>query len=43
VTLETIDIVIIVCSAIALLGIAPFVSREPAGHDQNTEDYFLAG
>lgn len=42
-TLETIDIVIIVGYAIALLGIALFVSREPAGHDKNTEDYFLAG
>ena len=42
-TLETIDIVIIIGYAIALLGIALFVSREPAGHDKNTEDYFLAG
>lgn len=42
-TLETIDIVIIVGYAIALLGIALVVSREPKGHDRNTEDYFLAG
>ena len=42
-TLETIDIIIIAGYAIALLGIALFVSREPAGHDKNTEDYFLAG
>jgi SSS family solute:Na+ symporter len=42
-TLETIDIVIITGYAIALLGIALFVSREPEGHDKNTEDYFLAG
>jgi SSS family solute:Na+ symporter len=42
-TLETIDIVIIIGYAIALLGIALAVSREPAGHDKNTEDYFLAG
>ncbi len=42
-TLETIDVVIIIGYAIALLGIALFVSREPAGHDKNTEDYFLAG
>ena len=41
--LETIDIVIIVGYALALLGIALFVSREPKGHDKNTEDYFLAG
>ncbi|MEM6586480.1 MAG: sodium/solute symporter, partial [Pseudomonadota bacterium] len=42
-TLDTIDVVIIIGYAIALLGIALFVSREPAGHDKNTEDYFLAG
>jgi len=43
VTLETIDIVIIVGYALALLGIALAVSREPAGHSKDTEDYFLAG
>ena len=42
-TLETIDIVIIAGYALALLGIALFVSREPAGHKKDTEDYFLAG
>ena len=42
-TLETIDIVIIIGYALALLGIALYVSREPAGHAKNTEDYFLAG
>ena len=42
-TLETIDIIIIAGYALALLGIALFVSREPAGHEKNTEDYFLAG
>ena len=42
-TLETIDIIIIAGYALALLGIALMVSREPAGHDKNTEDYFLAG
>ncbi|MEO1730303.1 MAG: sodium/solute symporter [Pseudomonadota bacterium] len=42
-TLDTIDVVIIIGYAIALLGIALIVSREPAGHDKNTEDYFLAG
>lgn len=41
--LETIDIVIIALYAVALLGIALVVSREPKGHDKNTEDYFLAG
>jgi SSS family solute:Na+ symporter len=42
-TLETIDVVIIAGYAFLLLGIALFVSREPAGHEKNTEDYFLAG
>ena len=42
-TLETIDIVIIAAYAVALLGIALAVSREPAGHKKDTEDYFLAG
>lgn len=41
--LETIDIVIIVGYALALLAIALIVSREPRGHEKNTEDYFLAG
>ncbi len=43
VALETFDIVIIALYAIALLGIALAVSREPAGHQKDTEDYFLAG
>jgi len=43
VALATIDIVICAIYAVALLGIALFVSREPKGHDKNTEDYFLAG
>ncbi|MEM7688946.1 MAG: sodium/solute symporter [Pseudomonadota bacterium] len=42
-TLETIDIVIIIGYAAALLAIALFVSREPAGHQKDTQDYFLAG
>lgn len=42
-TLETIDVVIIIGYALALLGIALAVSREPKGRDKNTEDYFLAG
>ena len=41
--LETIDLIIIAGYALALLGIALMVSREPAGRDKNTEDYFLAG
>ncbi|WP_379545804.1 sodium/sugar symporter [Qipengyuania sp. DSG2-2] len=42
-TLATIDLVIIAVYAFGLLGIALYVSREPAGHAKNTEDYFLAG
>ncbi|MBB3033841.1 sodium:solute symporter family transporter [Alteriqipengyuania lutimaris] len=41
--LETIDIVIIALYALALLGIALAVSRQPKGSTKNTEDYFLAG
>ena len=41
-TLETIDVVIIAGYALALLGIALFVSREPEGRDKNTEDYFFS-
>ena len=41
--LETIDIVIIVLYALALLGIALAVSRQPKGVAKDTEDYFLAG
>lgn len=41
--LETIDIVIIAAYALALLGIALAVSRQPKGSTKNTEDYFLAG
>lgn len=41
--LETIDLVIVGFYAIALFAIAILVSREPAGHQKDTEDYFLAG
>ena len=41
--LETIDLVIVGVYAIALFAIAILVSREPAGHQKDTEDYFLAG
>lgn len=42
-TLETADLVIVALYAITLLAIALLVSREPAGHKKDTEDYFLAG
>ena len=42
-SLETIDLIIVIGYAAALFAIALLVSREPAGHAKNTEDYFLAG
>ncbi|MEO0714671.1 MAG: sodium/sugar symporter [Pseudomonadota bacterium] len=41
--LTSTDIGIVALYAAMLLGIALFVSREPAGQTKNTEDYFLAG
>jgi SSS family solute:Na+ symporter len=41
--MELIDLAIVAIYAFVLLGIAVFVSREPAGHTKDTEDYFLAG
>ncbi|MEM8616171.1 MAG: sodium/solute symporter [Pseudomonadota bacterium] len=41
--LGTIDVAIVAIYALALLSIALWVSREPAGQAKNTEDYFLAG
>ncbi len=41
--LEQIDLAVIGVYAVVLFGLALFVSREPAGHKRNTEDYFLAG
>src|SRR3546814_7841961 len=40
--LGTIDIVVVVVYAIAIFGLAQWVSREKAGHQKNTSDYFLA-
>ncbi len=41
--LATIDVGVFVTYVICLIGIAYFVSREKAGHQKNTNDYFLAG
>jgi len=41
--LGTIDLIVLAIYAMGLLGIALWVSREPAGTSKNTEDYFLAG
>ncbi|MGH8167304.1 MAG: sodium:solute symporter family transporter, partial [Woeseiaceae bacterium] len=41
--LAPIDYAIVAVYAALLIGIATFVSRPKAGHDRDTEDYFLAG
>jgi len=41
--LATIDITVFIVYVLALIGIAYRVSREKAGHDKDTKDYFLAG
>ena len=40
--LATVDIVVIVLYAIGIFGLAQYVSREKAGHEKDTSDYFLA-
>jgi SSS family solute:Na+ symporter len=42
VTLATIDIVVIAAYAIFIFGLAHYVSREKAGHQKDSSDYFLA-
>jgi len=42
-TLSTIDLAIVLAYVAILIAIATYVSREPAGHAKNSEDYFLAG
>lgn len=42
-SLEMIDIVIVIGYAVALVAIATLVSREKGGHKKDTTDYFLAG
>lgn len=41
--LETLDFTVVAIYAISLLFLAQWVSREKAGHEKNTQDYFLAG
>ena len=40
--LATIDIVVLVAYAIGIFILAQYVSREKAGHEKDTSDYFLA-
>lgn len=41
--LATIDLIIIGAYAVMIIALAQWVSREKAGHDRDTKDYFLAG
>lgn len=41
--LSTLDLVIVAIYAVALIGIATYVSREKPGETKDTADYFLAG
>ncbi|HBS31764.1 MAG TPA: sodium transporter, partial [Parvularcula sp.] len=42
-SLELIDLVIVICYVLALIAIATLISREKGGHKKDTADYFLAG
>ena len=42
-TLSSLDIAVFITYVVCLVGIAWFVSREKAGHQKDTNDYFLAG
>jgi SSS family solute:Na+ symporter len=41
--LETLDLAVVAIYAVFLLFLANYVSREKAGHQKDTSDYFLAG
>ena len=41
-TLSTIDLVVVIIYAIGIFSLAQWVSREEAGHQKDTSDYFLA-
>ena len=41
--LSSLDITIVAIYAIALFGLAQWVSREKPGHEKDASDYFLAG
>ena len=41
-SLSTIDLVVIIAYAIGIFSLAQWVSREKAGHEKDTSDYFLA-
>src|SRR3954454_18597981 len=41
-SLSTIDLIVVIAYAIGIFSLAQYVSREKAGHQKNTSDYFLA-
>jgi SSS family solute:Na+ symporter len=41
-SLSTIDLIVVIAYAIGIFSLAQWVSREKAGHEKNTSDYFLA-
>ncbi|MBT8110354.1 MAG: sodium transporter, partial [Gammaproteobacteria bacterium] len=41
--LQSLDYAVVATYAIVLLALAQWVSREKAGHQKNSSDYFLAG
>ena len=41
-SLSTIDLLVVIAYAIGIFGLAQWVSREKAGHEKDTSDYFLA-
>ena len=41
--LQTLDYTVVFIYGVFLLVLAQWVSREKAGHEKNTQDYFLAG
>ena len=41
--LEQLDLIVVGIYAVSLLFLAQWVSREKAGHEKDTRDYFLAG
>ncbi|WP_343519739.1 sodium/solute symporter [Sphingomonas sp.] len=41
-TLSQIDVIVVIAYAIGIFGLAQWVSRERAGHEKDSSDYFLA-
>ena len=41
--LQSLDYTVVAIYAVVLLVLAQWVSREKAGHEKNSSDYFLAG